>query len=166
LQFNSKTSSSWLEPSKRAENQKEEKRNHIYVELKTAPYLVIIDVDVICRPRKQLATKQARKMPPLLKRPHRYRPGTVALRQIRKYQKTTDLLIRKLPFQRLVREIAQDFKNDARFQSTAMLALQEAAEAYLVALFEDTNLCAIHAKRVTIMPKDIQLARRIRGERA
>lgn len=88
-----------------------------------------------------------------------------ALREIRKYQKSTDLLIRKLPFQRLVREIAQDFKNDLRFQSTAILALQEAAEAYLVSLFEDTNLCAIHAKRVTIQPKDIQLARRIRGER-
>ena len=129
----------------------------------------------------------------------------------RKYQKSTELLIRKLPFQRLVREIAQDFKvspgaeklatpfarvtlvssallharprepsltepepyaqsrvpqTDLRFQSHAVLALQEAAEAYLVGLFEDTNLCAIHAKRVTIMPKDIQLARRIRGERA
>ena len=101
-----------------------------------------------------------------VKKPHRYRPGTVALRMIRKYQKSTELLIRKLPFQRLVREIAQDFKTDLRFQSTAILALQEAAEAYLVGLFEDTNLCAIHAKRVTIMPKDIQLARRIRGERA
>jgi histone H3 len=75
-------------------------------------------------------------------------------------------LIRKLPFQRLVREIAQDLKNGLRFQSAAMLALQESAEAYLVGLFEDTNLCAIHAKRVTIMPRDIQLARRIRGERA
>ncbi|KAJ4904515.1 histone H3 [Raphanus sativus] len=90
----------------------------------------------------------------------------VALREIRKYQKSTELLIRKLPFQRLVREIAQDFKTDLRFQSSAVAALQEAAEAYLVGLFEDTNLCAIHAKRVTIMPKDIQLARRIRGERA
>ncbi|KUF90102.1 histone H3 [Phytophthora nicotianae] len=100
-----------------------------------------------------------------VKKPHRYRPGTVALREIRKYQKSTDLLIRKLPFQRLVREIAQDYKTDLRFQSTAILALQEASEAYLVGLFEDTNLCAIHAKRVTIMPKDIQLARRIRGER-
>ncbi|XP_009975984.1 PREDICTED: histone H3.3-like [Tauraco erythrolophus] len=70
------------------------------------------------------------------------------------------------PFQRLVREIAQDFKTDLRFQSSAVMALQEASEAYLVGLFEDTNLCAIHAKRVTIMPKDIQLARRIRGERA
>lgn len=121
-------------------------------------------------PRKQLATKAARKSAPgtggEVKKPHRYRPGTVALRQIRRYQKTTDLLIRKLPFQRLVREIAQDFKNDLRFQGTAILALQEAAEAYLVSLFEDTNLAAIHAKRVTIFPKDIQLARRIRGERS
>merc|ERR1712159_11853 len=99
-------------------------------------------------------------------KPHRYRPGTVALREIRKYQKSTELLIRKLPFQRLVREIAQDFKTDLRFQSSAVLALQEASEAYLVGLFEDTNLCAIHAKRVTIMPKDVHLARRIRGERA
>ncbi|KAJ8251718.1 hypothetical protein GJAV_G00224370 [Gymnothorax javanicus] len=99
-------------------------------------------------------------------KPHRYRPGTVALREIRRYQKSTELLIRKLPFQRLVREIAQDFKTDLRFQSAAIGALQEASEAYLVGLFEDTNLCAIHAKRVTIMPKDIQLARRIRGERA
>ena len=94
-------------------------------------------------------------------------PGYVVPRsEIRKYQKSTELLIRKLPFQRLVREIAQDFKTDLRFQSSAILALQEASEAYLVGLFEDTNLCAIHAKRVTIMPKDIQLARRIRGERA
>ena len=84
-----------------------------------------------------------------------YRPGTVALREIRRYQKSTELLIRKLPFQRLVREIAQDFKTDLRFQSSAVQALQEASEAYLVGLFEDTNLCAIHAKRVTIMPKDV-----------
>lgn len=103
---------------------------------------------------------------PSQKKSHRYRPGTVALREIRKYQKSTDLLIRKLPFQRLIREIAYDFKTDVRFQSCALLALQEAAEAYLVSLFEDTNLCAIHAKRVTITPKDLQLARRIRGERA
>ena len=100
-----------------------------------------------------------------VKKTHRYRPGTVALREIRRYQKSTDLLIRKLPFQRLVREVAQEIMRDLRFQSTALLALQEASEAYLVGLFEDTNLCAIHAKRVTIMPKDMQLARRIRGER-
>uniref|UniRef100_A0A3Q7EIR9 Histone H3 n=1 Tax=Solanum lycopersicum TaxID=4081 RepID=A0A3Q7EIR9_SOLLC len=116
-------------------------------------------------PRKQLATKAARKSVAAtggVKKPHRFRPGTVALREIRKYQKSTELLIRKLPFQRLVREIAQDFKTDL----SVVAALQEAAEAYLVGLFEDTNLCAIHAKRVTIMPKDIQLARRLRGERA
>ncbi len=88
----------------------------------------------------------------------------MALREIRKYQKSTDLLIRKLSFQRFVRQIAQDFKSDLRFQSSALLALQEAAEAYLVGLFADTNLCAMHAKRVTIMPKDMLLARRIRGE--
>eukprot|EP00079_Xenopus_tropicalis_P033432 XP_017947203.1 PREDICTED: histone H3 [Xenopus tropicalis] len=101
-------------------------------------------------PRKQLATKAARKSAPAtggVKKPHRYRPGTVALREIRRYQKSTELLIRKLPFQRLVREIAQDFKTDLRFQSSAVMALQEASEAYLVGLFEDTNLCAIHAKR-------------------
>ena len=100
-----------------------------------------------------------------VKKARRFRPGTVALREIRKYQKNTDLLIRKNPFQRLVREIAQDFKTDLRFQSHAIMALQEASEAYLVNLFEDTNLCAIHAKRVTIMTRDMQLARRIRGER-
>ena len=99
-------------------------------------------------------------------KPHRYRAGTVALKDIRHYQGSTALLIRKLPFQRLVREIAQDFKTDLRFQSAAILCLQEAAEAYLVRLFDDANLCAIHARRVTIMQKDIQLARRIRGERA
>ena len=87
------------------------------------------------------------------------------MREIRRYQKTTDLLLKKAPFQRLVREVAQDFKTDLRFQSSAVMALQEASEAYLVGLFEDTNLCAIHARRVTIMPKDMQLARRIRGER-
>ena len=101
-----------------------------------------------------------------VKKPHCYHPGTVALREIRRYQKSTELLIRKLPFACLVREIAQDFKTDLRFQKEAIAALQEASEAYLVGLFEDTNLCAIHAKRVTIMPKDIQLARCIRGERA
>lgn len=147
-------------------------------------------------PRKQLASKAARKTAPVrvflavvtvcsrlidsilqaatggVKKPHRFRPGTVALREIRRYQKSTELLIRKLPFQRLVREIAQDFKvshsdffatlscfvyfrcplaqTDLRFQSSAVMALQEAAEAYLVSLFEDTNLAAIHAKRVTM----------------
>ena len=99
-------------------------------------------------------------------RRHHYRPGTLTLREIRHYQKRTNLLIKKAPFTRLVREIAQDFKQDLRFQNSAIGALQEAVEAYIVRLFEDTNLCAIHAKWVTIMPKDIQLARHIRGERA
>ncbi|KAM5353752.1 hypothetical protein ACJ41O_000402 [Fusarium nematophilum] len=96
----------------------------------------------------------------------RYRPGTVALREIRQYQSNTKLLLRKLPFARLVREIALTLRprgEGMRWQSQAIMALQEAAEAYMVHLFEDTNLCAIHAKRVTIMQKDIQLARRIRG---
>ena len=118
-------------------------------------------------PRKQLATKAARKSAPAtggVKKPHRFRPGTVALREIRRYQKSTELLLRKLPFQRLVREVASEFKADLRFQATAIAALQEATEAYMVGLFEDSNLCAIHGKRVTVMPKDLQLARRIRGE--
>ncbi|EEA18949.1 centromeric DNA-binding histone H3-like protein cse4 [Talaromyces marneffei ATCC 18224] len=98
----------------------------------------------------------------------RYKPGTVALKEIRKYQRSFDLLISKLPFARLVREVALDLLPaevgaELRWQSHAIMALQEAAEAFLVHLFEDTNLCAIHAKRVTIMQKDIQLARRIRG---
>ena len=97
-------------------------------------------------------------------KPHRYRAGTAALQDIRHFQKTSALLIRKLPFQRLVREIAQDYKTDLWFQSAAILCLQEAAEAYLVRLFDDANLCAIHARRVTIMPRDIMLARQIRGE--
>ncbi|XP_025420052.1 histone H3.3-like [Sipha flava] len=96
------------------------------------------------------------------KKPHRYHSGTVALREIRRNQKSTKLLIHKLPFQRLVREITQDFKTYLHFQSSAVMALQEASEAYLVGLFEDINLCAIHARRVAIMPKDIQLARFIR----
>ncbi|KAH8879382.1 histone-fold-containing protein [Thozetella sp. PMI_491] len=99
-------------------------------------------------------------------RKRRYRPGTLALKEIRRYQANTDLLMRKLPFARVVREIAMTMRpqdEEMRWQSQAILALQEAAEAFLVHLFEDTNLCAIHAKRVTIMQKDIQLARRIRG---
>lgn len=100
-----------------------------------------------------------------VKKAHRWRPGTVALREIRKYQKTANLLIPKMPFQRLVREIVQSYNDDLRIQASALGAMQEAAEAYLTGLFEDTNLCAIHAKRITTMPKDMQLARRIRGER-
>ena len=112
----------------------------------------------------QLRTIHEARMQGRLVKPHRYRVGTVALKDIRHFQKTSVLLIRRLPFQRLVREITQDYKTDLRFQSVAILCLQEATEAYLVRLFDDANLCAIHARRVTIMPKDIQLARRIRGE--
>ncbi|KAK0550272.1 histone H3.1 [Tilletia horrida] len=126
-------------------------------------------------PRKQIATVAARRSAPAVggvKKPHRYKPGTVALREIRRYQKTSELLIRKLPFQRLVNGILAERgrllngKPIFRIQSSAINALQEASEAYLVSLFEDTNLAAIHAKRVTIMPKDMQLARRIRGDRS
>ena len=109
-------------------------------------------------PRIHLATKAAQKQGKQIggmKKPHRWRPGTVTLREIRKYQKNTDLLMRKAPFQHLVREIACDIKSDLLMQSTALLALQEASEAYLVGLFNDTNECALHAKRVTIMPKDM-----------
>ena len=114
----------------------------------------------------KLYNRAARKTAPGmggLKKPHRFRPGTVAIREIRRYQKSTELLIKKLPFQRLVKEIAQNFKSDLRFQASAVIALQEATESYIVNLFQDTNLCAIHARRVTIMPKDMQLAKRIRG---
>ncbi len=123
-------------------------------------------------PRKGLQTKAARKSAPTsggVKKPHRYRPGTVALREIRFYQRSTDLLIRRAPFQKLVRELAQSYgehSTEWRFQTSALHALQEAAEAYIISLFEDANLCALHAKRVTLMPKDMQLARRIRGDRA
>ena len=124
-------------------------------------------------PLKRIATKSLDGDQNQKRKVRRYRPGTVALREIRQYQKSTNLLIRKLPFQRLIREIAQNiilhnprfssFTNEIRIQSSALEALQGAAEDYLVNLFEDTNLAAIHAKRVTIQPKDMQLARRLRG---
>ena len=97
---------------------------------------------------------------------YRYRPGTKALKEIRKYQKTVDLSFKKLPFSRLVREISQDLpgKSKVRWQRRAIDALQDASEAYIIDLMNDANLCAIHAKRVTIMVKDMHLARRLRGE--
>ena len=85
----------------------------------------------------------------------------MALQQIRRYQKSTELLCRKLCVARLVREVAQDFKVDLHFQATALLAIQEAMEAWLVRLMEDMNLCAIHAKCVTIQPRDLPLVRKI-----
>ena len=121
-------------------------------------------------PKKSKSLSKSGRQQPLtsqqhVKKPHRYQPGTVALQEIRRYQTSTELLIRKLPFQCLVQEIAQDFMIDLHFQSSAIMALQEASEYYLISLFEDSNLCCIHAKCVTIMPKDIQLAHRIHGEK-
>jgi len=114
---------------------------------------------------RKLGQKAARvPKKPVIKR--RYRPGTVALRDIRKFQKSTELLIPKLPFQRLVREVAQNWTNSPRFTASAVSALHEASEAFIIEMFQDANLCAVHAKRVTVMPKDIRLARRIRGELA
>lgn len=119
--------------------------------------------------RKLFASPPRKLAPPTtvgVKKPHRYRPGTIALREIRKYQKSTELLISKAPFIRVAYECMHEHKGDLRGTAGCKAALQEAAEAYCVGLFEDTNLCAIHAKRVTVMPKDMQLARRIRGERS
>lgn len=134
-----------------------------------------VSLDQLALMRRALAGKSVKKpskgikktegLDGAVKKPHRYKPGTVALREIRRYQKSAELLIRKLPFQRLVKEIAQEFKSDLRFQAGAVLAIQEASEGYLTGLFEDTNMIAIHSKRVTILPKDLHLARRIRGER-
>ncbi|KAM4700737.1 histone H3.3A-like [Discoglossus pictus] len=100
-----------------------------------------------------------------VKKPHRYRPSTVALREIRRYQKATESVIPRLAFQRMVQEIARAFNPDLRFQCAAIGALQEASEAYLISLFEDANICSTFAKRA-ITPKDILLARRLRGQRA
>ena len=111
------------------------------------------------QPRSQTGQAMAQQQP------HRYQPGMVALREIRRYQKSTELLIRKLPFQRLVCEILQGYGVGYRVTPAMMMALQEAAEAYLVQLLEVSNLCAIHAKHITIQPKDMQLARQIQGER-
>lgn len=119
-------------------------------------------------PRKQLATKAVKMSTSVTRgvmKPHHYTPGTNALLEIKRYQKSTKFLIRKLQFQRLVREIAQDYKEDMRFHCSAIIEMQNVCESYLVGLFKDTVLCAIHAKRVTVIPKDLQLARRLRGER-
>ena len=118
--------------------------------------------------KTQTAAKKAtsaRKTAPAeggIKKRMRYRPGTVALREIKKYQRTTDLLLPRAPFQRFVRSIVE--QNGIRFQSLALAALQEAAESYITSLFEDANLCAVHARRVTLMRKDLDLARRLRGD--
>ena len=122
------------------------------------------------RTKKALGSKKSKKAAKAtggsgVKKAHRWHPGTVALREIRKFQKSTELLIRKAPFQRLVREVAATHKDGLRFQSSAVQAIQEATESYVTSLLSDTNLCAIHTRRVTIMPRDLALARRLRGER-
>nr|P40285.1 RecName: Full=Histone H3 [Leishmania infantum]pir/S50142/ histone H3 - Leishmania donovani infantum [Leishmania infantum]CAA54693.1 histone H3 [Leishmania infantum]prf//2021265A histone H3 [Leishmania infantum] len=120
------------------------------------------------RAKRTITSKKSKKAPSGasgVKRSHRrWRPGTCAIREIRKFQKSTSLLIQCAPFQRLVRGVERQ-KEGLRFQSSAIMALQEATEAYIVSLMADTNLACIHAKRVTIQPKDIQLALRLRGER-
>ena len=132
--------------------------------------------------RKTVSAKAARRLPynrrsaPTtggVKKPHRYRPGTVALREIRRYQKTTNLLIPKICYQRFLREISSDpnkcsQRSDGpfRWQGSAILATQTVAEDYLTVQLKDANVCALHSKRVTVMPKDIQLVRRIKGEEA
>ena len=124
--------------------------------------------DEVGRKRSTFVKKQPRSQTgqvTVQQQPHRYQPGTVALREIRRYQKSTELLIRKLPFQCLVSKILQGYSVGYRVTLAMMMALQEAAEAYLVQLLEDSNLCAIHVKCITIQPKDIQLARQIHGER-
>ncbi len=126
-------------------------------------------IPTVAQGKVKIPQKAARKTAPSselngVKKPRRFRPGTVALREIKKYQKSTELLIRKLPFQRLVKEVYSVYRSDLRFQHSSIQALQEASESYLIGIFEDSNLCAIHAKRVTIMPKDMQLARRLRKE--
>ncbi len=131
---------------------------------RTKTFPIRSDINVACI-NKKMSEHEAAKQEAVKKSRKKYRPGQVALREIRKYQKGTELLLRKLPFQRLVKEVTERIKPGFRFQSMALQALQEAVESYLVGLFEDTNLIAIHAKRVTIMSKDLQLARRIRGEK-
>ena len=132
---------------------------------KMPPTLRVVKENANTRMTGANATPQGYYKPSEKQKKFKWRPGTRALWEIRFYQKSTSLLLRRIPFLRLIREVAQDFKMDLRFTADATYTLQCASEDYLVRLFEDSNLCAIHAKRVTIMPKDIQLAWRIRDER-
>ena len=121
-------------------------------------------------PKRALGTKTGKKSAggsgsTGVKKSFRWRPGTVALRQVKKLQKSTELLIAKAPFSRLVREIAEGHKAGLRFASSALAAIQEATEAFVISLLSDANLTALHANRVTALPRDLQLVRRLRGER-
>ena len=132
-------------------------------------------VKVLSKPRKSIASRKAYTEGRVSakqalassapKKAHRWRPGTVALREIRKYQQSTTTLIPKAPFRRLVREVSTAVKETIRMQATAVEALQEASEAYITSVIADGNLCAIHAKRVTLFPRDLHLALKLRGER-
>ena len=112
--------------------------------------------------KKERSTKSPIRATVSQGKPKMHKPGMVALREIQRHQISTDLLIQKTPFQRLVREIGQNFMSDIKFQPQALIALQEATEAYIISLLKDTNEIAIHAKRVTIMPKDMTIALRLR----
>ena len=127
---------------------------------KIPPALRVMKENTNARMTGANATPQGYYKPSEKQKKFKWKPGTRALREIRFYQKSTALLLRCIPFLRLIREVVQDFKMDLRFTADATYTLQCASEDYLVRLFEDSNLCAIHAKHVTIMPKDIQLARR------
>ena len=126
--------------------------------------------DKMKMPSKSAKSKAIKKTAPAAggmkdKPKRKAKPGMLALREVKRYQKETNMLLPRAPFQRLVRHITEEIDYQMRFQSQALLALQEASEAYIVGLFEDTNLCAIHANRVTVQKKDMELARRIRGDR-
>ena len=131
---------------------------------KIPPALCIAQENAALRMTGPNATPQGYYQNSTEQKKFKWRPGTRALREIRFYQKSTMLLLHRIPFMRLIQEISQDFKTDLRYTAEAVYTIQSAAEAYLARLFDDTNLCAIHTKHVTVMPKDMQLARRIRGE--
>jgi len=116
--------------------------------------------------QKRKKAQQARDRLSMQRRPRRFRPGTVALREIRRYQASTNYLINRAPFQRLVRQICQDLNHtkEMRFQASAINAIQSAAEDHLIKVFEDSVQCMLHAGRKTLMTKDMQLAKRIRGD--
>ena len=118
--------------------------------------------------RRSLGQKKGKKAPRSsqgAKKSFRWKPGTVALREVKRLQKSTELLVQKAPFARLVREVAEQHKAGLRFQAAAIAAIQDATESFVVSLLSDANLSALHANRVTAMPRDLQLVRRLRGER-
>ena len=132
---------------------------------KMPPALRVVKENANAKMTGANATPQGYYKPSEKQKKFKWKPGTRVLWEIRFYQKSTALLLWCIPFLHLIQEVAQDFKMDLRFTADATYTLQCASEDYLVRLFKDSNLCAIHAKHVTILPKDIQLAQRIWGER-